>query len=60
MGIVVASINAKYLYEKAAILPQNVSFAIKSDYLINLLSMLPEGDKALKRPTRLARKRIED
>ena len=37
-GIVVASINATYLYERASILPQNVNFAVKSDYLRNLLN----------------------
>jgi S1-C subfamily serine protease len=60
VGIVVASINAKYLYEEADILPQNINFAIKSDYLINLLSMLPEGDKAIKRSTKLTGREIEN
>lgn len=60
IGIIVASINAKFLYEKADILPQNINFAIKSDYLINLISMLPDGDEVLKRPNKLAGLKLED
>jgi serine protease Do len=54
VGVVVASLNAKYFFENADILPQNVNFAIKSDYLINLFSMLPEDDQIHKRQTRLS------
>ena len=43
MGIVVSSLNAEYFYENAGIIPQNVNFAIKSGYLSNLISMLPES-----------------
>jgi len=32
---VVSSLNAKYFYERPSIIPPNVNFAIKSDYLIN-------------------------
>lgn len=42
LGVVVASLNASYLYKKIETLPQNVNFAIKSDYLLNLLAMLPD------------------
>lgn len=49
IGIVVSSLNAKYFYENIGIIPQNVNFAIKSTYLQNLLSMLPEGDQILNR-----------
>ena len=47
IGVVVASLNAKYFYEEANIIPQNVNFAIKSDYLINLISMFPGGEEIL-------------
>lgn len=60
IGIILASINAKYLFEKADILAQNVNFAIKSDYLINLISMLPDGDKVLRRRTMLIGKKLEE
>jgi S1-C subfamily serine protease len=49
VGIVVSSLNAKFFYENVGILPQNVNFAIKSTYLQNLISMLPESDEILKR-----------
>ncbi|MBI4549078.1 MAG: trypsin-like peptidase domain-containing protein [Ignavibacteriae bacterium] len=54
VGIVVASLNARYFFESADILPQNVNFAIKSDYLINLTSMLPEDDELQKHENRLS------
>jgi serine protease Do len=49
VGIVVSGLNAKYLFEHAGIIPQNVNFALKSDYLKNLISMLPNADKILNR-----------
>jgi len=47
--MVVSSLNAKYLYEHVGIIPQNVNFAIKSNYLSNLVSMLPNADEVLNR-----------
>lgn len=41
VGIVVASLDAAELFRAAGTLPQNVNWAIKSDYLLNLLNMLP-------------------
>jgi len=49
IGIVVSSLNAKYFYDNVGIIPQNVNFAIKTSYLSNLLSMIPEGDDIAKR-----------
>ncbi len=49
VGIVVSGLNAKYFYENAGIIPQNVNFAVKAGYLQNLVSMIPDGDEALKR-----------
>jgi serine protease Do len=40
IGVVVASLNAKFLYENANIIPQNVNFAVKSSYVSALLSMV--------------------
>jgi len=42
VGIVVAGLNAKFFYENAGIIPQNVNFAIKATYLKNLLEVLPD------------------
>jgi S1-C subfamily serine protease len=54
VGIVVASLNARYFFDNADIMPQNVNFAVKSDYLINLTSMLTEGDELQTRRNRLS------
>ncbi|MDP1677099.1 MAG: trypsin-like peptidase domain-containing protein, partial [Bacteroidota bacterium] len=59
VGIVVASLNAKYFYENADIIPQNVNFAVKSDYLLNLISMLPEEPSIKKRQNRLLGLKLE-
>lgn len=37
IGIVVSTLNASYLFERARILPQNVNFAVKAAYLEALL-----------------------
>jgi hypothetical protein len=37
VGVVVATLDAGKLYESVGTLPQNVNWAIKSDYLLNLL-----------------------
>jgi S1-C subfamily serine protease len=37
VGIVVASANAKFFYDELGVIPQNVNFAVKSDYLLSLL-----------------------
>jgi S1-C subfamily serine protease len=49
VGICVSGLNAKYFYENQGIIPQNMNFAIKTSYLINLIAMLPQGDEILKR-----------
>ena len=56
IGIVLASLDAKFFYENLDTIPQNVNFAIKSDYLINLISMLPEGPSILPRKGSLKNK----
>lgn len=37
VGIVVASANAKVFFEELGVIPQNINFAVKSDYLLSLL-----------------------
>ena len=41
IGIVVATLDAGKVYQAVSSIPQNVNFAIKSDYLLNLVGMLP-------------------
>lgn len=60
IGIVVASLNAKYFYENESIIPQNVNFAIKSNYLLNIVSMLPEDEELSKRQKMLTGKSLEE
>jgi S1-C subfamily serine protease len=44
VGVVVSSLNAGYLYAvtEGKALPQNVNYAVKADYLQDLIDMLPE------------------
>jgi S1-C subfamily serine protease len=51
VGVVVATLDAGKLYESAKILPQNVNWAIKSDYLLNLIGMLPGQSPARRNGT---------
>ena len=60
IGIVVSSLSAKYLYENTGALPQNVNFALKSDYLINLISMLPESNEILNRKNSVTQGPMEE
>lgn len=60
VGVVVSSLNASYFHERASIMPQNVNFAVKADYLRSLLAMSPGGKDALARAGRLRGKSVED
>lgn len=51
IGIVVATLNADYLYRSHNSLPQDVNYAIKYDYINNIIDMLP---------TRISTKSIVD
>jgi S1-C subfamily serine protease len=51
IGIVVATLDAGKVYQAASALPQNVNFAVKSDYLLNLFAMLPAGESLASRTT---------
>ena len=59
VGIVVATLNAKYLFERADVIPQNVNFAVKSSYLLNLTSMVPDGPEITTRKSLVAGKSLE-
>lgn len=50
VGVVFATLDAATVFQAAGILPQNVNWAIKSDYLLNLLNMLP-GEALASRET---------
>jgi S1-C subfamily serine protease len=41
IGIVVASLDAAKAFQMTNAIPQNVNWAIKSDYLLNLIGMIP-------------------
>ncbi len=60
VGVVVSGLNAKYFYENAGIIPQNVNFAIKLDYLLPLLTQLGIGDEIKNRVNRLSNLKLED
>lgn len=60
VGIVISSLNAKYFYENMGIIPQNVNFAVKVNYLQSLVSMLPDGDEVAKRKNSVKIGSIED
>jgi len=48
IGVVVSGLSAKYFYENAGIIPQNVNFAVKSVYLRSLIELLPDAQDLLK------------
>ena len=41
VGIVVATLDAAKVYQLSSAIPQNVNYAIKADYLLSLVAMLP-------------------
>lgn len=43
IGIVVAQLDAKVLYEAVGVIPQNVNFAVKATFLKNLVDSLGSG-----------------
>ena len=59
IGVVFSSLNAKFFYENADIIPQNVNFAVKSNYLLNLISLLPEDTEISRRENSLLELPIE-
>jgi len=49
IGVVMSSLNAELFFDAAGIIPQNVNFAIKSDYLLNIIPLLTQEDKNINR-----------
>lgn len=41
IGVVVASINPDWMKKQFGTIPQNINFAVKADYLLTLIDMLP-------------------
>lgn len=41
IGVIDSMLNPAFQYKNTETLPQNVNFAIKADYLLNLMEMLP-------------------
>lgn len=60
VGIVVSGLNAKYFYENAGIIPQNVNFAIKLDYLLPIISQLNIDNEIKNRTNTLSELKLED
>ena len=52
--------NARYFYENESIIPQNVNFAIKGNYVSNLISILPEYQELSNRKNLLLGKSLEE
>jgi S1-C subfamily serine protease len=46
VGIVVATLDAAKAYQLSSAIPQNVNYAIKTDYLLSLVAMLPNDSLA--------------
>ena len=60
VGVVVSTLNAQYFYENNSVIPQNINFAIKSDYVSNLISILPEYKELTNRKNLLLGKSFEE
>ncbi len=60
IGVVVSTLNARYFYENESIIPQNVNFAIKGNYVANLISILPEYHELSSRKNLLLGKSLEE
>ena len=60
VGVVVSTLNAQYFYDNKSIIPQNVNFAIKGNYVTNLISILPEYQELSNRKNLLLGKSLEE
>jgi len=60
VGVVVSTLNARYFYDNESIIPQNVNFAIKGNYVSNLISILPEYQELSNRKNLLLGKSLEE
>ena len=59
VGVVVATLNSKFFFDRTQVIPQNVNFAIKSCYLANLAAMLPESPQIMSITNDLSGKSLE-
>ena len=50
IGVVTSTVNVTQFYEKTGVVPQNINYAMKSDFLTNLTSMLPDEVVASRNP----------
>jgi len=60
VGVVLSTLNARYFYDNESIIPQNVNFAIKGNYVSNLISILPEYHELSNRKNLLLGKSLEE
>jgi len=58
VGVVVSRLSP-WISERGIVVPQNVNFAVKSDYLMNLMSMIPEGDTIFQRKGQLSAQEVQ-
>ncbi|OYD16260.1 hypothetical protein CH330_03345 [candidate division WOR-3 bacterium JGI_Cruoil_03_51_56] len=59
IGVVVSGLNARYFYEKEGIVPQNVNFAVKSNYLATLVASLAGGGLIARRKSTVGKGSLE-
>ena len=60
VGVVLSTLNASYFYDNESIIPQNVNFAVKGNYINNLISILPEYHEVSDRKNILLGKSLEE
>lgn len=60
VGVVVSGLNAKFFYDNLGIIPQNVNFAVKVNYLKNVLSLLPESNEITSRKNEISNLSLEN
>lgn len=53
VGIIVALLNAETAFKVTGSLPQNVNYALKSNYVQSLIEAVPEAVKGLQKPHRI-------
>lgn len=51
VGVVVSKLNALAVLERDKYLPENVNFAVKAEYLIPFLRMVPKTERSNKKPS---------
>lgn len=59
VGVVVSSLSDKYFYNRVGVIPQNVNYCVKLEYLRALATMVPEANRAMRRRADLSGLRLE-